>query len=692
MDNQTPRLPELPRLRLCDEFIRASVQESQWELGEEQRCCTFSVSVANLGLNIDSEINVFFPGASFVDFCNYNTSRRRLYEEKQSAEQSAEQSEEQPAAMEDDLDISMSSTATDSWDSMDCKQDIKHDDQHSAGSFTRGMLLRGWLTLDADSFEAIAVEPHQDEVYLWRTPSLLPGVTDSWMANGVWLKEPLQKACRGSSGNANPPLANSFVEAQPGKVDEVQWQFDNRWIRAHIMRRDPTTGSVQLTVDLEFLDPVAQAPENFFDLADNPAQRQILANAQVAPAREGVMWLDSVLLQDEAAGLLTCIYQAARNIAAAEQAQHDGTIRETGLYRHGQDKITLQSGRFRPAEAAIYDALEAIQGSPLTKNALNSNLSEQIRKQLRQKIGYCCPADRWGRPYEDIDFQRLPTWFHVQSDSSVKIDGKIAGVYQSPESPDFSDQFSARIATLFAKLVPSIEVVYSYARFVSVAQRSTQHQGRCGNAKPYGAMLQLISLRDGAKHSPTADEIESIEGPARKFYTPHCEPLSADELPRFHGVWRPAIPSVKYSSLQVFVKVVTKDLAPGESYCTDWHMEGMTHEHIAVTCTCVLRRDPSITGGQILFKRAWDSDEAYELQTKLNSMGATYAIGLANSTWMRPIGAVDPVMGRTIVSPNCFKTKMTNMVNTSTTETAKVVMVVFYVVDPEYRIIAEASE
>merc|ERR1712232_183667 len=62
--------------------------------------------------------------------------------------------------------------------------------------------------------------------------------------------------------------------------------------------------------------------------------------------------------------------------------------------------------------------------------------------------------------------------------------------------------------------------------------------------------------------------------------------------------------SLKNRTIQVIVKIVDYEFAPGKDHDGVWHVEGMSHENIAATVELVLQRDAALEGGVLHFQRA----------------------------------------------------------------------------------------
>ncbi len=236
-------------------------------------------------------------------------------------------------------------------------------------------------------------------------------------------------------------------------------------------------------------------------------------------------------------------------------------------------------------------------------------------------------CDRWGRKYEtSAVYQWLPTYFDVGS-NSVEIRGEINNLCPRAAYEGLYQD----LAKLFNLLVPKLEAVIEYATTA------------------------------GVRKDDGDEECDSIRKPA------------------------PAFP-LRGRALQVITKIADYELQPGQSFEGVWHVEGMSHEHIVATCDYILDRDSDIDGGDLLFKRAFNKDEAARLKEEMpqdrdSIMDSIVEEGLV------PLGQVATKAGRVIVFPNSHIHRLGKMTNRGPVP-ARRRIVVFFVVDPECRIIS----
>jgi hypothetical protein len=141
----------------------------------------------------------------------------------------------------------------------------------------------------------------------------------------------------------------------------------------------------------------------------------------------------------------------------------------------------------------------------------------------------------------------------------------------------------------------------------------------------------------------------------------------------------------------VITKIADFELQPGQSFEGVWHVEGMSHEHIVATCEYILDRDSDIDGGDLLFKRAFNEDEAEMLEVGTDdSMGPRNIDKLTNRIvvdGLFPLGRVATKAGRVIVFPNSHVHRLSKMTNRGTVPARRRILV-FFVVDPECRIVS----
>lgn len=136
----------------------------------------------------------------------------------------------------------------------------------------------------------------------------------------------------------------------------------------------------------------------------------------------------------------------------------------------------------------------------------------------------------------------------------------------------------------------------------------------------------------------------------------------------------------------------------------------MSNEKIVATALYVLHRDDEVVGGDILFKRAFHSTEASYIFSSVNQIRPAQLDDMISDGLM-PLGKVQAHPGRLIVFPNSHVHKVRKIRNQTSTDTidtkgskektepgiplmrdkhkvAKRRIVVFFLVDPERRIIS----
>jgi hypothetical protein len=244
-------------------------------------------------------------------------------------------------------------------------------------------------------------------------------------------------------------------------------------------------------------------------------------------------------------------------------------------------------------------------------------------------------SDRWGRKYEaSAVYQWLPTYFDVGV-NSVEIRGEInnlcpriaySGLYRD-------------LAKLFNLFVPKLEAVIGYATTVCLRTLADEYIDWDIHERP-------------AVSKPEPAPIFQLRGRA----------------------------------LQVITKIADFELQPGQSFEGVWHVEGMSHEHIVATCDYILDRDSDIDGGDLLFKRAFNKDEATRLYSQ-TPQGGDHFTNTFVKDGMIPLGQVATKAGRVIVFPNSHIHRLSKMTNRGTVP-ARRRIVVFFVVDPECRIVS----
>ena len=132
--------------------------------------------------------------------------------------------------------------------------------------------------------------------------------------------------------------------------------------------------------------------------------------------------------------------------------------------------------------------------------------------------------DFWDRPYEDSNFQWLPTPFQISKEGKCTISEYVNNLNKERFTKLYTD-----LEKLFEVFLPYFEEVWAYSKAMS-----------------------LFNLK----------EIDNLNTP----------PIFQKEKVSFLS-----------SELQVIVKIVDYTLQPTQVYEGVWHAEGMSHENIVMT-------------------------------------------------------------------------------------------------------------
>lgn len=158
--------------------------------------------------------------------------------------------------------------------------------------------------------------------------------------------------------------------------------------------------------------------------------------------------------------------------------------------------------------------------------------------------------DRWGRLYEDSNFQWLPSVFDISTTGECSIKSYINNL-----PTEGNAGLVAALEKLFESFLPLFETCYSYIRairFNDHDEESTWSGGLVGIPWNYAPDIAGSSLRG--------------------------------------------------RELKVVTKIVEYQLGHEDSFEGVWHVEGMSHESIVMTGLYILDRDEGFDGGDILFK------------------------------------------------------------------------------------------
>jgi len=251
--------------------------------------------------------------------------------------------------------------------------------------------------------------------------------------------------------------------------------------------------------------------------------------------------------------------------------------------------------------------------------------------------------DYFGRKYEKSVYQWLPAYFDISLDGSCKILDYVNNLVPRTKY----SKLYASLEVLFQQALPSFEAVYSYVRVI----------------KP-----QIRYQND--------EEIDYDD-------TDLQQPLERHT-------------SLRGQKLQVITKIVDYELGPSSkmSYDGVWHVEGMSHEEIVATGLYILERDEDITGGSLLFQRAFFENEAGYMYWNAPQMRHP-AMDKIIESGLCPLGTVDTLEGRLIVFPNSHVHKVSLMERIvregkshDNSQVSRRRIVVFFLVNPEKRIVS----
>jgi predicted DNA-binding WGR domain protein len=245
---------------------------------------------------------------------------------------------------------------------------------------------------------------------------------------------------------------------------------------------------------------------------------------------------------------------------------------------------------------------------------------------------YLEELDFWKRPYEGSKFQWLPTPFDVSSNGTVKMQSYINNL----DKAKYPSLYGS-LEKLFASALPLFESVCRY-------------------------------VDDLHLYADTHDDI---------YYTiDKRELLEETSAIRLRG-----------RELQVITKMVEYQIDPKQGLEGVWHVEGMSHENILATAVYVLKRDESLTGGEIQYKRAYTLSEADHTFWGMDQYPPDPFYSVVGKGVI-PNGTLSTPEGRLFVFPNSHIHKLSKMTATCLKGTSKRRVIVFWLVHPDAPIIS----
>jgi len=243
----------------------------------------------------------------------------------------------------------------------------------------------------------------------------------------------------------------------------------------------------------------------------------------------------------------------------------------------------------------------------------------------------------WGRPYEESVYQWLPAEVIVAPDGKCSFASYINNLPQENHG-----ELYGALGELLSACLPHFESCLSYAKALTFIP----------NGDAYDVEDQLMDHYG--------------------FEFPELE-----------------VQDLKGRKLQVIVKIVDIEVPPGGTHEGVWHVEGMSHENIAATAEFILRKDPVLQGADLEFKRAFTLDEAGTIRGEV-AQCRSEAVEDFISGGLVPLGRKDLPCHTLAAWPNSHVHKITPLKNPGS-ETALRRIVVFWLVDPDRRIISTAS-
>jgi len=236
--------------------------------------------------------------------------------------------------------------------------------------------------------------------------------------------------------------------------------------------------------------------------------------------------------------------------------------------------------------------------------------------------------DMWSRPYEESRYQWLP------AEVSVSCSGKCEfQTYINNLPKEKYGKLYTALGELLSTCLPHLEAAWSH-------------------------------------------------GSAVEFHEADDDPYDIDSEAEDREVTEK---SLRGRNLQVIVKIVDYELAPGQTHEGVWHVEGMSHENIVATAELVLQRPTALVGGELEFQRAWTKKEvgcfAGLPQYRTPALDRCIERGLC------PLGRLPLELGQLTAWPNSHVHKLLPLTNRGDAPAQRRI-VVFWLVNPERRIVS----
>ncbi|GMH35068.1 hypothetical protein BSKO_02936 [Bryopsis sp. KO-2023] len=146
------------------------------------------------------------------------------------------------------------------------------------------------------------------------------------------------------------------------------------------------------------------------------------------------------------------------------------------------------------------------------------------------------------------------------------------------------------------------------------------------------------------------------------------------------------LPGLRNRELQVVVKIVDYEFAPGKLFEGVWHVEGMSHENIIATGLYVIERAGCIEGGDLLFKRPCGLLDIHVLEQDMPPSRHNIVDKILDGG-LFPAGKLGTQEGAMFVFPNSLVHKVDAMYN-SGKQFGRRRIIVFFLVNPLTNIIS----
>ncbi|KAJ5239411.1 Protein of unknown function DUF4246 [Penicillium chermesinum] len=149
----------------------------------------------------------------------------------------------------------------------------------------------------------------------------------------------------------------------------------------------------------------------------------------------------------------------------------------------------------------------------------------------------------------------------------------------------------------------------------------------------------------------------------------------------------------KERGLQVITRILGVDLTPeNPDYQTDWHVEGQMNEHICAAGFLTFESE-NMEGAMMEFRNIVDTDTLDEVEHEPNDfVWLKQVYGLENGApAVQQTGSIRSKIGRMIMFPSTIQHRMTRFQLKDKTKPGHTRMLVFFLVDPNIRIISTAN-